>query len=43
MNYELQQMLRQAIQAFQDGYFDRAESILKRILQGKKSSDSPTI
>lgn len=33
MNPQLQLMLQQAIKAFQDGHFDRADSALKRILQ----------
>lgn len=33
MNPQLQSMLQQAIQAFQGGNFDRADSILKRVLQ----------
>ena len=33
MNPQIQSMLQQAIQAFQSGNFDRADSILKRVLQ----------
>ena len=33
MNPQLQSMLQQAIQAFQDGNFDGADSMLKRVLQ----------
>jgi protein O-GlcNAc transferase len=33
MNSQLQIMLQQAIQDFQDGNFDRADSILRRVLQ----------
>jgi len=33
MNPQFQLMLHQAIQAFQSGYFDRADSILKKLLQ----------
>ena len=33
MNPQLQMMLQQAIQAFQGGNFDRADSILKKVIQ----------
>jgi predicted O-linked N-acetylglucosamine transferase (SPINDLY family) len=38
MNPQLQLMLQQAIQAFQDGNFDRADSTLKRVLQVDKKN-----
>lgn len=33
MNPQLQSLLQQAIQAFQDGNFESADSTLKRVLQ----------
>ncbi len=33
MNTQIQIMLQQAVKAFENGYFERAESILKKILQ----------